>query len=309
MRLAGSFLLVAACTSAPDSQPSFQPPGDGTWAAISPGDLMVLVPGTGSYGYLAQPIQALPGADPVVDVRSVPKVASDAVVFEEAIAAAERAGITGDELEGGALSFGIWGTGITTVSGFEYISFEGFHIHVDVLGGENTCAAGGIYQNLGNYSVADANTDATALNAAVVAWLAAHPGSAPRDVVFASHSWGGAVAEYLALERPTIEQTTGPLADSGGIATAPLTVASGVPELILGYSFEGPGLHDLSDQASAIYEIDRPDDPVHILDPFGNGDGHYYNILFGDVFEGYYDITTTAISCAGVPGPCQDPPS
>ena len=300
MRLAGSFLLVAACASTPDPQPSFQPATTGEWAIIAPGDLVVLVPGTGSYGYLAQPIEALPGPDPIVDVHTNPKVASDSVVFEEAIAATERAGISGADLESGAISFGIWGAGFTTVDAFEYVSFEGLHIHVDVLGGENTCATGGIYQNLGNYKVEDAQADATDLNARVIAWLAAHPTSAPRDVVFASHSWGGAIAEYLALERPTIEASTGPLP-----ATTPLTISSGVPALILGYAFEGPGLHVLSDQASVIYEIDRPDDPVHALDPLGNGSGHYYNILFGDVFEGYYDITTAAISCAGVPGPCQ----
>ncbi|HEY1553791.1 MAG TPA: hypothetical protein VGF94_03100 [Kofleriaceae bacterium] len=279
-------LVLVGCASAPASDPVPQP-SSSAWAAIAPGDLIVLVPGTGSYAYLAQPIEALPGPDPVVDVRAVPKVAGDSVVFEEAIAATERAGLTADDLESGAVSFGIWGTGITQLDGFEYVSFEGIHIHVDVLGGENSCATGDIFQNLGNYEVDSAQADATDLNARVAAWRATHP---DRGVVYASHSWGGAVAEYLALEHLS--------------ETAPLAIAAGVPSLIIGYSFEGPGLHVLSDRASAIYEIDRPDDPVHALDPLGNGAGHYYNILFGDVFQGFYDVTTTAISCSGVPGPC-----
>jgi hypothetical protein len=58
-----------------------------------------------------------------------------------------------------------------------------------------------------------------------------------------------------------------------------------------------------------VYEVDRPDDPVHTLNTHGNGDGHMYTILIGDEFIGSYGITTNELACAGVAGECQPPPS
>jgi hypothetical protein len=47
------------------------------------------------------------------------------------------------------------------------------------------------------------------------------------------------------------------------------------------------------------------------MNPSGNGDGHQYDILFGDAyrgdFHGSYGITTTDISCRGTPGACGAP--
>jgi hypothetical protein len=68
------------------------------------------------------------------------------------------------------------------------------------------------------------------------------------------------------------------------------------------YSFAGPGLRDVTD--GHLYEVDRPDDPVHMLSPSGNGGGHQYDILFGTDFQGSYGVTTDELSCDGVPGAC-----
>ncbi|HUJ62666.1 MAG TPA: hypothetical protein VLX92_29390 [Kofleriaceae bacterium] len=281
--------LLAACASSPPVPPA-PPPTDAVWGeAIHPGDLVVLVPGTGSIEYLEQPIEALPGDDPVVDVRRSPMVAGDAVVFEQAIAAAHRAGI-----DPRALTFAIWGAGFTRLARFEYVSYEAIQLPVVVLGGTNSCASGDILHNLLNYSIDDADRDARDLYARTFAYLAAHP--AP-EVIVASHSWGGAVAEYLAGQLPSIEADLGPLG-----ARMPLTVADGVPGFVLGYTFAGPGLRPFGD--GQLYEIDRPDDPVHAMDPSGDPDGHQYTILFGDAFQGSYGVTTQQLSCAGVPGEC-----
>jgi len=99
-----------------------------------------------------------------------------------------------------------------------------------------------------------------------------------------------------------VEAANGPLADAGGVAPMKLTVAAGVPGFILGTSLVGPGARYLGE--GMLYEIDRPDDPVHAMDPSGDGDGHQYSILYGDDFQGSYGVTTTELSCAGVPGPC-----
>src|SRR5262249_50942301 len=95
---------VTACATDEAPAPSLPQPIDQIWAeAIRPGDMIVLVPGTGSYDYLAVTIEAMAGDHPLVDVRAHQKIADDAVVFEQAIAAAHRAGISNAQLEAGAL--------------------------------------------------------------------------------------------------------------------------------------------------------------------------------------------------------------
>ena len=61
---------------------------------------------------------------------------------------------------------------------------------------------------------------------------------------------------------------------------AQLIVAAGVPASIVGWNALGPGIHDVT------IEVDRPDDPVHNLRPFDNIEGHQYDIMFGDSFQG-----------------------
>src|SRR5438132_13645781 len=99
-------LAVAACAADEPSAPELPQPLDAIWAqSIHPGDLIAMVPGTGSYDLLAAPIEQL-GPDPIVDVRQIPSVAGDAIVFEQAIGAAHRAGVPTDDL-----TFGLWGAG------------------------------------------------------------------------------------------------------------------------------------------------------------------------------------------------------
>ncbi|MGE5186903.1 MAG: hypothetical protein ACM31C_32855 [Acidobacteriota bacterium] len=303
MRVVWIACLLAGCAAEAPAADAPPLPIDTVWAAsLHAGDLIALVPGTGAYDFLAATIEPL-GPDPVVDVRAIAKVADDAIVFEQAIAAAHRAGISDADLEAGAVTFGLWGAGFTSQGGFEYVSYEGLRIHVAILGGENTCATGLVLENLVNYTSGNARRDATDLYARVQAWLAAHPSpGAPRDVIVASHSWGGAVAEYLARELPSIEAAGGPLADGGGVAPMRFTIAAGVPAMIANYALAGPGLRDVSE--GRLYEVDRPDDPVHALDPSGNPNGHQYDIVVGDTFLGSYGVTTTELACAGVPGPC-----
>jgi pimeloyl-ACP methyl ester carboxylesterase len=265
----------------------------------------VLVPGTGSYDYLGVTIDPLTDPVPAVNVREIKKVADDGVVFEQAIAAAHRAGIPDEQLVDGTISFGIWGVDFKGAhSSFIYESFEGLRIPVNILGGASRCAHGTVLDNLLNYNKDNADADANDLYAKVQAWLPAHPSrtGAPRNVIVASHSWGGADAEYLAQELPTIEGARGPLADAGGTAKMAFTIAMGVPGFVLGYTFKGPGLRDLTE--GSLYEVDRPDDPVHALHPGQNGGGHQYDITFGDDYRGSYGITTEDMSCDGVPGPC-----
>jgi hypothetical protein len=310
MRLsfAAPILALAGCAT---DEPAGPPPPqaiDVIWQqTIHAGDLVVLVPGTGAYDYLAVPIEPLPGPAPVVDVRMIPKVASDAIVFEQAIAAAHRAGISNAELEAGAITFALWGAGFTRLDAFVYVSYEGLHIPIAILGGKNSCAVGLVVDNLLNYSTDSADKDAIDLYARTRTWLAAHPpaSGAPRDVIVASHSWGGAVAEYLAFHLDAIEAANGPLADGSGVAPMAFTIAAGVPGYVPGYAFAGPSLRDLTE--GVLYEIDRPDDPVHAMNPSGNPDGHQYDILFGDAFQGSYGVTTSELSCRGVPGACSLP--
>ena len=306
--LLAPIVTLTACSTQEPVEPDLPQPLDVVWAdSIHAGDLVVMVPGTGSYQYLAQPIEAYAGSNPLVDVRTDATVAGDAIVFEQAIAAAHRAGISNEDLEAGALTFGLWGAGFTRLTSFDYESYEGITIHVAILGGENSCATGSIFDNLFKYNTQDADTDASDLYTRTQSWLAAHPSisGTPRNVIVASHSWGGAVAEYLAMGITTYESAHGPLTDGNGVARMKLTIAAGVPGFILGAALEGPGLRDLTE--GALYEVDRPDDPVHAMNPSGNGDGHQYSIMFGDEFQGSYGVTTTQLSCRGVPGACNAP--
>ena len=302
--LVSSMIFLAACATEDPVGPPAPLPIDEIWAdTIHPGDMIVTVPGTGSYDYLAATIEPLPGSAPLVDVRAIPKVADDAITFEQAIAAAHRAGITNEQLEAGAVTFALWGAGFTRLSAFDYLSYEGLKIRFVIIGGKNACAVGRVVDNLLNYSTSNVAKDAADLYAKIQTWVAANPTATgvPRNVIVASHSYGGAVAEYLAFERAGIVAGLGPLAN----AAMPFTIAAGVPALIPDYTFAGPSFRDLDD--GWLYEIDRPDDPVHAMNPSGNPDGHQYDILFGNDYQGSYGVTTTAISCRSVPGPCPLP--
>jgi hypothetical protein len=301
-------LLLANCTPG-DPPPDVEGnPMDAEWApSLRAGDVMVLVPGTGAVDYLQTPIEAMAGDDPLVDPRANKIVASDSIVFEQALGAAERAGITDADVENRAVTFLLWGAGFTRLTQFEYLSFDGVKMHIEILGGRNSVAAGLVDDNLINYTQANALVDATDLYARTQGWLAAHPNTSaqPRHVINAAHSWGGAVAEYLAYERDTIVTTNGPMTDGATVATTPLTLGDGVPGFLLGYTFPGPGLRGT--QGNLVYEVDRPDDPVHAMNPSGNSDGHNYDILVGSDFLGSYGITTEALACAGVAGECALP--
>jgi hypothetical protein len=279
MRIAAAMTVLAACAAEPAPGPDLPRPLDAIWAkTVHAGDLVALVPGTGAYDYLAAPIEPLAGPEPLVDVRAISKVAGDAIVFEQAIAAAHRAGVDPE-----TLTFGLWGAGFTKLQAFDYLSYEGVKIRVEILGGTNSCAVGTVLDNLLEYTLENAAKDAADLDRDIVAWRAAHPGA---ESIVASHSWGGAVAEYLAFH--------------GG--TSRFTIAAGVPAYVPSYGFAGPGLRDVG--AASLYEVDRPDDPVHAMNPSGDPDGHQYDILFGDDFQGSYGVTTDALSCRGIPGPC-----
>ncbi|MDX2089878.1 MAG: hypothetical protein SFX73_18625 [Kofleriaceae bacterium] len=305
-RLLPLVAAVAACAQQEPSPSPATPVLDRLWSeTIRSGDVLVLVPGTGSYDYLGAPIEALPV--PQVNVREHEVVRSDAVVFEQAIAAARRAGFTEAQLEAGELSILLWGAGFTRLTAFDYISYEGIRLHIDILGGTNAVASGEITDNLFNYTGDNANLDARDLYQRTQAWLAQNPSQgAPRNVVVLSHSWGGAVAEYLALELPTIAAQLGPLTDGSSEATMPFTVAAGVPGFILGYHLLGPVVRDYARPWGKmhIYEVDRPDDPVHAMSFDGDYGGHHYNIVVGDDFRGSYGITTLELSCHGQPGAC-----
>jgi hypothetical protein len=161
MKIALGFVVLIGCVGSEPTTALPPPPIDTVWAAtIHAGDLFVMVPGTGSYQWIAQPIEAIGGSHPTVDVRQNATVAGDAVVFEQAIASAHRAGFTDADLDAGAVEFGLWGAGFTTIDGFDYVSYEGITLHVAVLGGENSCATGDIFVNLVNYTTTNANTDA-----------------------------------------------------------------------------------------------------------------------------------------------------
>ncbi len=288
-------VALVGCAVEITPTPTGPDPLDVIWAdSIHAGDLIAMVPGTGARDYLGVPIEAMPGDEPVVDVLANSMVASDAIVFEQAIGAAHRAGISNEALEAGAVTFGLWGAGFTRVKHFTYVSYERLHIPIEVLGGENTCATGLVVLNLLNYTTQNADTDASHLYADIQTWLAAHPAS---TVTLASHSWGGAIAEWLTVHQAAIAATHGPLG-----APIPFTISAGVPGAIPNYAFAGPGFRTVGD--TALYEIDRPDDPVHAMNPSGDGDGHNYDIVVGAQFLGAYGVTTEALSCRGLPGDC-----
>jgi hypothetical protein len=267
-------VLVAGCAKSPHPAPEPPLPIDAIWAAsIQPGDLIVAVPGTGAHDNVGQPIDA--AGDAVVDARADAQL--NPIVLEQAIAAATRAGISTDDL-----TFALWGSGATR-SHFTYRGLGGITVPFVVIGGQNACAVGALPQNILNYTRDNADADARDLLARI-----AKLGSSGQ-VTIVSHSWGGAVAEHVLLND---------LED----ASLTFVVAAGVPKAIVGERFVGPGLRP--EGAASLYEVDRPDDPVHALDFAWDIEGHQYDIMWGDTFEGSYGITTSELSCHRQPGPC-----
>jgi hypothetical protein len=301
--LVGGGLTGCAASDGGYEAPAEQTALDRAWTSLRPGDTIVMIPGTGAVEYLAKPIEAMGGTHPLVDVLADETVKSDAVVFEQAIGMAHRAGISDDDIQNGAVKFLLWGTGITKITGFDYVGYERLTVPVEILGGTNSAAIGGITENYLNYTKGNADIDARDVYSRLQAWLTDHP---TEHVVVASHSWGGAVGEYLTLERDAIEADLGAL--PGG-TTIPFTIADGVPGFIVGYNFIGPGVRDMdrSDGKRTVYEIDRPDDPVHEVSFDGDFGGHHYNIVWNGEFRGSYGITTEDLSCHEVPGPCAMP--
>lgn len=301
---AALFTTSAGCTTDEPVGPDLPQPIDVVWGdSIHAGDMFVLVPGTSSYDYIAAVIDPMTATIPVVDPRKQSRIKDDSIVFEAAIASAHRAGIPDEQLEDGTITFGIWGADFQNPAHeqFTYTSYEGLSIPIHILGGASKCAHGSVPDNLLNYNADNANADATSIYKLTQKWLAANPGTG-RNIILSSHSWGGADAEYLVENLPTIESANGPLTDGTGTATIKFTTAMGVPGFVLNYAFKGPGLRTTSE--GMVYEIDRPDDPVHALHAGEPGGGHQYSIMFGDEFQGSYGITTEEMSCEGVPGPC-----
>lgn len=254
-------------------------PIDVIWGeSIQPGDTIVAVPGTGGYTLLGAFIDAA-APDPI-DQRTNPSL--NPIVLEQAIAAAQRAGIADADLEAGVIHFGLWGAGVTKTSHFTYHSLGGLTVGFDVLGGKSICAVGDATNNLFNYTKDNADADARDLYARL-------PAAAQR-ITIVSHSWGGAVAEYLLEEIAKNDPRL------------PFVVAAGVPGLIAGYNLVGPGLRPVG--SASLYEVDRPDDPIHTLHLAWDIEGHQYDIMIGDTFEGSYGITTEELSCHRIPGPC-----
>ncbi len=271
-------VVVAGCAGPAAPAPEPPLPIDAIWAAsIRPGDLIVAVPGTGAYDNVGQPIDAANGA--VIDGTN-PQL--NPIVLEQAIAAATRAGFSSDDLAAGAVTLAVWGSGATTAR-FTYRSLGGLTVPFAVLGGENACAIGALPQNILHYTRDNADADARDLIARIAAF------DAVGQVTIVAHSWGGAVAEHVLLND---------LAD-GSLA---FVVAAGVPKAIVGEGFVGPGLRP--EGAASLYEIDRPDDPVHSFDFAWDIEGHQYDIIWGDTFVGSYGISTDELSCHRQPGAC-----
>jgi hypothetical protein len=287
-----AWLAVLGCGTTPEPEPDPPPLLDTVWgAAIHRGDLIVAVPGTGGYTGLGALIDnavdpTQPGL-PVVDGRGV-----NAIVLEQAIGAAQRAGFSTAELEAGAVTLGLWGAGVVKTRAFAYTSLGGLHVQFAILGGESTCAVGEVPQNILHYQRDSADKDADDLYVRTQAFLSEHP--AP-SVTIVAHSWGGAVVEWLVMNRAAFVERHGALPIA-------FIVAAGVPGAIAGATFFGPTLRTVD--GTRVYETDRPDDPVHALDPSGDIEGHQYDIVVGDRFLGSYGITTTELSCRGVAGPC-----
>ena len=299
--------LLASCAADPAAPPDYPDPFEEVWAGtIRPGDLVVAVPGTGGYSTLGKPIedQIDPERPNAVEVDGR-TLLSNVEVIEAAIAAAQRAGISDADLEGGVVTLGIWGSGITKLSSFRYLSLGKLHVRIEVLGGTSKCAVGGIPENLGNYNAGNAKADAEDLYQRTAAWLG--ESSAQRNVILASHSWGGVVAEYVASNLAELAAFNGPL--PGGSAFA-FEIAGGVPGFVPDFIPHGPGFRTVTstykDATAAMksYEVNRPDDPVHSFNPRETGGGHHYVIMFGDDYQGWYGITTDEMSCVDIPGPC-----
>jgi hypothetical protein len=263
-------ILLAACATTPAS-PVAPLPTDAIWAAsIHPGDLVVAVPGTGAFDSLGTFIDQ----SAVIDRRANPDV--NPIALEQAIAAAQRAGV-----DPAAVELAVWGTGATQRASFEYRSLAGPVVTFTVLGGENSCATGHISDNLLKYTRDNADVDARD--------LAARIAGRSQQVTIVAHSWGGAVAEHLAL-------------DHLGDASIAFVFAAGVPKLIAGEGMMGPGMKP--EGTASLYEVDRPDDPVHALDFQWDIEGHQYDIMWGSDFRGSYGITTEDMSCHDEPGAC-----
>jgi hypothetical protein len=295
-------LLVIAAGCATDPTPAPEPPDllAEAWAsAVAPGDAVVAVPGTGTYSDLSVHIHAaVDPANPDVPPTIAGRAHVGAVeVLEAAIAAAQRAGRTNEELASGAVTFAIWGAGLE-LDAFHYDSLGGLRVTFHVIGGKSNCAEGGIFDNLSDFNVGSAEEDARDLYQRLQAWQPAG------KVTLVAHSWGGVVAQYLASHYATF------IADHGPGATVKFLAAGGVPAFIPKFETHGPGFRTVTTtdgEARAdifSYEIARPDDPIRTLDPAGNGGGHHYIIRFGDEYRGWYGITTDELSCGDVPGIC-----
>jgi hypothetical protein len=295
-------LTLAACAAEP-AMPDQPGPLETVWGeSIRAGDLVVAVPGTGAYTLTGATIDevaaATPaGSVPLVDVRVKP---FNSINLEQAIAAARRAGFFDEEIEAGRVHFTLWGAGVTRATELIYGSYEGLRVPFTVLGGRTVAAEGLVTDNLFNYNSGNADRDASDLYGRIAAWIDDHPSVEPRRVTLVAHSWGGAVSEYLASHLASFHERFGALPRG---ASLPFVMAAGVPGFIPGYQCLGPGIRTV-ESGVRVYEVDRPDDMVHNLDPSGNVEGHQYNIMFGDDFRGSYGITTMELSCAGVPGPC-----
>jgi hypothetical protein len=289
--------LVAACAAESDPPPVYDDPFEAAWSSsIRPGDAIVVVPGTG----------AVSGTGALIVESGGVLIARDHLVFvdplEGAVAAAQRAGLSDDEIEGGAIAFGLWGTGVDSLDHVDYVSAGGLHVRFELIGGATVCGVGQVIDNVLDYNVANAELDARDLYRRTQAWLAGGP---DRNVSFVSHSWGGVVAQYVATNLATLVHDHGPL----GADTA-MVVAAGVPGIVPGFTPHGPGFRTVESKADGIdaaiksYEIDRPDDPVHSFNPSDRAGGHHYIIMIGEEHRGFYGITTDELSCVDVAGPC-----
>jgi len=293
-RWAAAFVICAACASDDEAPPVDPGPSlfDRVWAdSIRAGDAIVVVPGTGTHTDVGTLIDAAPTADFVArdHITSVDPI-------EGAIAAAQRAGFSGADLEAGAVRFGLWGAGIANTAAFTYVSVDGFRIHMEIVGGKSVCADGGIPDNLLNYNTGNAEVDARDLYQHLQTWLGA---GADRNVSLVSHSWGGVVAEYFSQHATALERDYGALPG----ARVVFATAAGVPGFVPGgFVPAGPGFRTVD--TVKLYEVDRPDDPAHTFDPSRGGNGHHYVIMVGSEYLGWYGITTEELACAGVAGAC-----
>ncbi len=303
MRLA-LLLACAACTDPVAPPPPGELPEERVWAdTIRPGDVVVIVPGTGSFTGLGALIEAEidpanPTEPPLFDAR---EYLINVDPLEGAVAATRRAGLDANQV-----TYAMWGAGITKVAAFRYKSADGQVVTIDVIEGRSACSDGGPADNILNYNQGNADKDGRDLYKHGQDYLAA--GSPDRNVILVSHSWGGVVAEYVASNLATFEHDHGPL---GGNLT--FVVAAGVPGYVPGFTTFGDGFRTVESKADGVasavksFEVNRADDPVHALNPLRTGAGHHYIIMFGEQYVGWYGVTTDELSCAGIPGICPAP--